>query len=325
MIGFILRRLLAGVLTIVAASILVFLLVSYSGDPLAILRANPHIPPAVIAARERLLHLNDPIWERYWIWASHAIRGNLGNSISGNAVGPQLWNKLGLTLRLVLGATALSVLFGIGLGVLSARRQYSAVDYTATFTSFVFFSTPVFVLGILLKQFLAVHVNLALGHTILYTLGQQNAILETSFVSRLGDYFEHTVLPVVTLTLVTYPAWSRYQRAEMLEVQNADYVRLARAKGISARRVLLRHVLRNALIPVVTVIGLDTAAIFGGAVITEQVFGWNAMGQFFLTGVSQRDVNVVLAYLMVTAVVVVGMNILVDIIYGYLDPRVRFA
>jgi len=322
---YIIRRLAIGAVVLVVASFVVFLLVSLSGDPLAQLKANPHIPPAVIAQRERLLHLNESIFARYWIWVSHMFRGDFGNSIAGYPVGPILWGKLGVTLRLVVGATLLSVMFGVGLGVISARRQYSVVDYSATFASFVFFSTPVFVVGILLKQFLAVRVNLAAGKTLLYTLGQQSALLEPSFGSRLLDYTEHTILPVITLTLVTYPAWSRYQRAEMLDVQNSDYIRLARAKGLSPRRVLVRHILRNALIPVVTVIGLDTAAIFGGAVVTESVFGWNAMGQFLLTGIQQIDVNVVLAYLMLTAGIVILFNLLVDIIYGYLDPRIRHA
>jgi peptide/nickel transport system permease protein len=230
-----------------------------------------------------------------------------------------------ITLRLVIAATVLSVILGIGLGVVSAVRQYSAVDYTATFASFVFLSTPVFVVGILLKSFLAIRVNNAVGHTMLYTLGQQSALQPTNLPARMGDYVEHAILPVITLTLATYAAWSRYQRAEMLDVQNRDYIRLARAKGLSPRRVLIRHTLRNALIPVVTVIGLDTAAIFGGAIITEEVFGWRGMGQFLLTGISQIDVNMVLAWLMVTAAIVIGANIIVDILYAYLDPRIRYA
>jgi peptide/nickel transport system permease protein len=138
----------------------------------------------------------------------------------------------------------------------------------------------------------------------------------------------HTILPVIALTLVTYASWSRYQRASMLDVLSADYVRLARAKGLSPRRVLYVHALRNALIPVVTVIALDFAGLMGGVIVTEVVFGWEGMGTFFYTGLTgpiSPDVNVVLGWLMIAAVAVVVFNLLADLIYGLLDPRIRYA
>lgn len=325
MLAYVLRRLAVAVLVLLVASILVFVLVANSGDPLAELRANPHVSPATIAAREHLLHLDLPVINRYWFWLSHFVRGDMGKTIAGNSVSSMLWTRLGVTLRLIIPATLLALVFGIGVGVVSARRQYSVVDYSATFASFLFFATPTFVVGILLKQFLAIDFNKAVGNTVLFTLGQQSAILPPDFYHRLIDYVGHTILPVVTLMLVSYAAWSRYQRAEMLEVANRDYIRLARAKGISPRRVLIRHILRNALIPLATVVALDTAFIFGGAVITETVFGWEGMGRFFLDGVTGLDVDIVLAFVMVTAVIVVLANLMVDVLYGYLDPRIRYG
>ncbi|HET9732642.1 MAG TPA: ABC transporter permease [Acidimicrobiales bacterium] len=325
MLAYVLRRLAMGVVLLFVASFLVFLLVSYSGDPLALLRSNPHIPRATILAREKLLHLNESVPARYWTWLTGVLHGDFGADLAGNPVGPQLWHRLLITLRMVIAATALSVILAVIVGVVSAIRQYSVVDYVATSASYIFISTPVFVIGLLLKEFVAINFNKAVGHTYLYTVGEQSGVLESSFAGRLGDYVAHTALPVLTLVLITYAAWSRYQRAELLDVASRDYIRLARAKGISPRRVLVRHMLRNALIPVVTVVGLDTAAIFGGAIVTESVFGWQGMGQFFLQGVTNLDVNVVLAWLLVTALIVVMMNILVDVLYASLDPRIRYA
>lgn len=325
MLPYVLRRLAIGVVTLVVASFLVYVLVAYSGDPLALLRANPHTPPAVIAQREKLLHLNDPVLQRYWLWLTHALRGDFGPSISGNRVGPLLGQRLLITLRIVIASIVLGVILALFTGVVSAVRQYSAIDYSSTFASFLFFATPVFVLGILLKEFLAIRIDKAAGQTVLYTIGQQSAPQPSDLYHRMIDYIGHAALPVLALTLVSYAAWSRYMRSQMLEVLNSDYIRLARAKGLSPRRVLIRHTMRNALIPFVTVVALDTAAVFGGVVVTEQVFGWQGMGELLLTGITNIDVNVVLAWLVVTAALVVLFNILADVVYSYLDPRIRLA
>ena len=138
------------------------------------------------------------------------------------------------------------------------------------------------------------------------------------------DYAAHTALPVITLILVTYSSWAIYQRASILETLNSDHVRLARSKGLAPRRVLFRHILRNALIPVTTVIALDFAAVLGGAIVTEIVFGWQGLGQWYLQGVTTLDTNITLAYLLVTATFVILFNLLADIIYAYLDPRIRY-
>jgi peptide/nickel transport system permease protein len=193
--------------------------------------------------------------------------------------------------------------------------------------SYLLYSTPVFVVAILLKDFLAVDVNKAAGHTVLYTIGE-NTPGTTGTMNVILDTAAHTVLPVLTLVLITYAVWSRYQRAAMLDVLNADYVRLARAKGLSPRRVLYVHALRNALIPVITVVALDFATILGGAVITEVAFGWEGMGRFLyegLTGPESPDVYVVQAWLMIAATVVIVFNIIADVLYGLLDPRIRYA
>jgi peptide/nickel transport system permease protein len=170
-------------------------------------------------------------------------------------------------------------------------------------------------------------VNRTVGHTLLYTVGE-NTPGTTGTWNTVRDDTAHTVLPVIALVLVTYAAWSRYQRAAMLDVLNADYMRLARAKGLSRRRVLFVHAARNALIPVTTVIALDFAVVLSGTVITEVVFGWEGMGRFLyeaLTGPVSPDVNAVQAWLMVTATAVVIFNIIADVLYAVLDPRIRLG
>ncbi|HSZ46533.1 MAG TPA: ABC transporter permease [Streptosporangiaceae bacterium] len=325
--AYLLRRVLAGVAVLFVASFLVYLLVSVSGNPLAQLQANPHISPATIAAARAELHLNEPLLQRYWTWLSGVAHGNFGTATTGQLVGPQLWPRIEVTLKMVIPATILSILIAVLIGVLGAVKQYSKVDHLLTGLAYLFFSTPVFVVAILLKDYLAVDVNNGIGHTVLYTIGQ-NTPGTTGFWNVLTDNVQHTVLPVLTLTVVTYAAWSRYQRAALLDVLNTDYIRLARAKGLTRRRVLYVHGLRNALVPVVTVVSLDFATILGGAVIVEIAFGWQGFGQFLfqaLTGPVSPDVNSVQAWLVIAATAVIVFNIVADVAYGLLDPRIRYA
>jgi peptide/nickel transport system permease protein len=325
--SYLLRRVAAGVAVLFVASFLMFLLVSLSGNPLAKLQANPQISRATIEAARVQLHLNEPLLQRYWLWLDGFLHDSFGTSTTGQPVGAQVGARLLVTVRLVVPAVILSVIVGVLVGVVSAVRQYSVVDHVLTGLAYLLYSTPVFVVAILLKDFLAVDVNKAAGHTVLYTIGE-NTPGTTGTTNVALDTAAHTVLPVLTLVLITCATWSRYQRAAMLDVLNADYVRLARAKGLSPRRVLYTHALRNALIPVVTVISLDFATILGGAVITEVAFGWEGMGRFLLeglTGPESPDVYVVQAWLMIAATVVIVFNIIADLLYGLLDPRIRYA
>jgi peptide/nickel transport system permease protein len=324
MLSYVLRRLVTGIVILFLATILVFLLVAESGDPLALLKANPHIKPATIHEREVLLGLNHPLWDRYWIWLTHALQGNFGKTIAGESVGAQILPHLFITLRMVLLATFLSIVLAVAIGVVAALRKGKVTDHVATVTNFIFLAAPVFVVGLLLKEFVAIPLNEHVNRIIFYTNGEQSPTLSGSFLQRLPDYAAHTALPTITLILATYSSWAIYQRSSILETLDSDHVRLARSKGISPRRVLFRHVLRNALIPITTVIALDFAAVLGGAVITEIVFGWQGIGVWFLNGVVNLDTNIVLAYLIVTAVFVILFNLLADIIYAFLDPRIRY-
>lgn len=328
MTGYILRRCLAAIVILFVASFLTYVLVAESGDPLATLRANPHVTQATIEAARHRLGLDQPLLQRYWGWLTHFVQGDFGKSTEGTSVKPALWQRLGVTMKMVIPATLIAAVVAIALGILGAVRQYKLDDHISTTLAYIFYATPVFVLGILIKDFFAIKVNKAVGHTVLYTVGDNTPGFTGSWSSRMLDNIEHAALPVLTLVLVSYAAWSRYQRASLLDVLNSDYVRFARAKGLSRRRVLIRHALRNALIPITTVIALDFAAVIGGAVITEIVYGWEGMGQFLLQGLQgplTPDVNSVQAWLVITAAIVILFNLLADILYGILDPRIRYA
>jgi len=341
MTGFAIRRLAISLLVLLASSVLVFSLVANSADPLGDLYGrNPRPAKSVFLERRRELNLvsskcnpqteahcqANSVLTRYGIWLSHFVRGDFGKSITRNQpVGPELAKRLLVTLRMVTVAGLLAIVLAVVVGVVSAVKQYSFADHSATFLGFLFLSTPVFWLAALLKLYAGIRINNFFGKRIVYTIGEQSVNLRGGLAHRWADYLGHLALPTIALTLVTYAAWSRYQRASMLDVLGSDYVRLARAKGLPNRHVMVKHALRNALIPLTTVVAIDFGALFGGAVITEIVFNWQGMGQFLLDGVYSSDVNVVLAWLMVSAVVVILFNLLADILYAFLDPRIRYG
>ncbi len=326
MLGYIVRRIISSAVVILVASVIVFGLVASLSDPLGDLKArNPPVPAQVIEIRRQQLNLDKPIPQRYAIWLTDFARGDFGEDNKGREVRPILIRRLLITLRMVVAAAVVALVLAVAVGVFSAVRQYSLGDYTFTFLGFLFLSTPVFWLAALLKEFGAIRINRFFGAQVVYTVGAQSPTLPADLAGRLANYAGHMVLPVLALALISFAAWSRYQRASMLDVMQSDYIRLARAKGISSFRVLTRHAMRTALIPLTTVVAIDFAVIIGGAVITEQVFAWNGMGSLLIQGIRDNDPNLVLAWLMVTGVVVVTLNLLADILYGVLDPRIRYG
>ncbi len=326
MISFIIRRLLISIPVLILSSVLVFLLVANSGDPLGELKGrNPPVPKQVLDLRRHQLNLDKPLPARYWTWVSHFVRGDMGTSVNGLNVRTLLGQRLTVTLRMIILATLLALVLAILTGVISAVRQYHVSDYTFTFAGFLFLSMPVFWLAALLKEFVAIKFNQTFGHRVFYTVGAQTPDLTGSLFQRLADYGGHLVLPTATLALIGYASWSRYQRSTMLDVMQSDYIRLARAKGLSRSRVMIRHALRNALIPIATVVAIDTGTLFGGAILTERVFSWAGMGDMLVRGISQADIYVVLAWLMVTSVIIILFNLAADILYAVLDPRIRYG
>ena len=325
MFAYVVRRLLAAIPVLIIASFLAYVLVAISGDPLEPLKLrNPPAPQHTIDLEAHRLGLDENIFARYWNWLWGVLHGNFGESVQSNYnIGENLGRSAAVTLRLVIVAMLLALVLAVVTGVISAVRQYSKFDYATPFLGFVFLAMPSFWIAIVLKD-LAVRYNKNTGTTVFYTIGETSQNYESlSPAGKLGDIVGHLVLPTVALALISYAAWSRYQRAAMLEVLNSDYVRLARAKGLRWRKVLTRHVLRTALIPLVTVTALDIAAILGGAIITETVFNWNGLGRMLLTGVGRADTNAVAGWLLLAGLVVIVFNVIADVLYAVLDPRIR--
>ena len=323
------RRLLASVLVLLASSALVFVLTAQTVDPLSVYRTRQPPPSPIFIAQKRAeLGLDQPILQRYWDWLTGVLHGDFGNNINGVPVGPVLFQKLGVTSRMVAAAMLLAIVLAVIVGVVTAVRKNKASDYVATIISYILIALPVFWFAVLLKVFVAIKFNELVGKTILYTASEESpGISQYGTASEIfKDRFQHLVLPTIALAAITYAAWSRFQRASMLDVMSSEYMRFARAKGLPYRKVLLKHGLRNALIPTTTVVALGIGAIFGGAIITETVFNWNGMGRYLTQdGLGQNDINVVTGWLIVSSFFIVLFNLIADLLYAVLDPRIRLS
>ena len=396
MIRFILRRLLIAIPLLFASSILTFLLVTNIGTPKKIedALAKPNASQQQIQSLRRQFGVDKPAVDRYTEWVSGFVTGDWGEDADGADIRSTIWQRIQVTLRLLVAAALVSVILGVLVGIIGAIRQYTAFDYVMTFLAFLFFSIPALVLAGVLKEYLAIKLNpwlrqpsmaanvmvpliafglvagvmimrnrykyervkprsryfvgggvgLALavsavtvfevvwgGNTyrarnpkpLIPTVGQTTPGFDGDFWARMQDYFWHMLLPSTALILIGFAGYSRFMRASMLDVMSSDYVRTARAKGISERRVTMLHGVRNALIPLITVVALDFGALLSGAIITETIFGWTGMGSFFVEALNQKDHRALLAFVMVTAVSVVVFNLVADIVYAQLDPRIR--
>jgi ABC-type dipeptide/oligopeptide/nickel transport system permease component len=324
MLTFAIRRLLYSIVVLILASFLVFTFVAKgAGDPLASLRITPNVDQANVVRLSKEKHLDDPIPVRYWYWVKDATTNQFGTTLLTNKpILPDLWRVMKNTMQLVFIAEFFAILIAIGIGVLSALRQYSAFDYTATTFSFLGLATPVFWLALML-QVLMVFVYQWTGHNVLPITSLNSVDPGTGWHFWL-DRAHHLVLPWIVLMIASIATYSRYMRASMLEVVNTDYVRTARAKGLPERKVQMRHAFRNALIPLTTVVALNFGALIGGAIITETVFSLDGMGLYFINALGQADPYPVMAWLMITATLVIFFNLLADIAYGVLDPRIRY-
>jgi peptide/nickel transport system permease protein len=326
-LAYVIRRIFISIPILIGSTVLTFLMVKLSGDPLEGLKLrNPPAPRQTILNEERRLGLDQPLYLQYWNWLKNLVlHGDFGQSVHANInIGHELGSRLVVTLRLVLVSVLIAVIFAVITGVVSAVKQYSATDYTFTFVGFLFLAMPAFWFAILLKS-AAISYNQATGSQTFFTIGEKSVFLtDDSTWGHVKDIAGHMVLPTIALGLVGYAAWSRFQRASMLEVLNSDYVRLARAKGLKPRRVLVRHALRTALIPLTTVTALDIAALLGGAIITEKVYQWHGLGEFFLDSVEGKDAHAMMGWLLLSAIIVIAFNLIADLLYGVLDPRIRY-
>lgn len=397
MFQFIVRRVLVTLPLLFAASILTFVLVTNIGTPQlienAIAKPNPN--PAQIASLKRQFGIDKAPIPRYVDWVTKFVQGDWGKNQNGREIRSLIWERMQVTLRLLIAATILSVLLGVLVGIIGAVRQYTAFDYSMTFFAFLFFSIPTAVLAGFLKEYGAIKVNpwlrrpsmstgvmvilllfglfcgwmvmrnrykfererplskvllgaaaglgIAAAAVIVFKLGWDGNVYRkrnpknliptvgqttpglknVTFWERVQDYFWHMLLPSMSLIVVGFAGYSRYMRASMLDVMSSDYVRTARAKGISEKRVTVRHGVRNALIPIVTIVALDFGGLIGGAIVTETIYGWAGMGKLFSEGLTQKDPRTLLAFVMITAISLIVFNLIADVIYARLDPRIR--
>jgi peptide/nickel transport system permease protein len=322
-LSYALRRLLITIPVVLLSTFLVFGAVTASGDPLQDLRQQPNITQERIDNVRETRGLDDPFPVQYWRWLEQVPTNGFGEyMISPRQILPDLQRVIGNTLQLVIAAEVFAFITAVALGVASAKRQYSIFDYTTTTISFVGFAMPTFWFALLL-QVTVVQIFELTGVRILPLANLSSANPGTG-LAWLWDRALHLVLPVLTLSIVSIAAYSRYMRASMLEVINSDYVRTARAKGLSEGVITRRHAMRNALIPTITVAALSFGGLLSGAIVVEVVFGLDGMGQYFLNQLQRRDPYPIVAWLSVVAVVVMVFNLVADLLYGYLDPRIRY-
>ena len=324
MIRFVCRRLLWTIPTLFLITFLVFIAIRIGTNPVAsYLRINPRASQAKVQQYKEVNGLTGNIVSQYFSWLHHFVTFNWGRSIKGSRpVWPELKNAMVNTIVLGVSATAVGLVIGLAIGIQSAMRPRSLFDHTSTTSAFVGISVPPYVSAILLQLFFAI--------TLTRWLGLSKPLLPTSGIYPAGhkgfDLFlrvKHLILPIVVVAIQIIAVYSRYMRASLLEVKNSDYLRTARAKGVSERRILVRHALRNALIPIVTVAAIDIGSIIGGLIITERIFENKGMGDFFLTAYTNGDFPQLMPWMVFVVLGVILANLMADVLYAVLDPRIR--
>jgi peptide/nickel transport system permease protein len=312
---YIIRRLIHAVFIIWGCATLVFFMLrAVPGDPIVVMLGPEYTPEAAEALRHKM-GLDEPVYVQYLKWAGNVLTGDLGTSISSPE--PVIDTiKIGLpkTLSLAGLSFVLGLVIAVPAGIISALRRNSAVDYAASLIAFLGVSMPGFWLGIILILVFAVRLNWlpAVGYS---------TIEEDGFV----EWFKHLLLPALAIGTSYAAILMRFVRAGLLEVLNADYIRTARAKGVAERGVIFRHAMRNAMIPVVTVIGIQLALLLSGAVVVETVFSIRGMGRILVGAIFDKDYPIVQGIILLTTVIFVLANLIVDILYTFLDPRIKYA
>jgi peptide/nickel transport system permease protein len=312
--GYIFKRFGQSVVVLVLVTLIMFIMFHLlPGNP-ARAELGVKAQPAAVAAFDRLQGLNRPLWYQFWIYVDHLFHGNLGFSYIQNASVALLFDqRFPKTILLLTLATAVAIIIAIPLGILQAVRRNKVDDYVLTGTSFVLYSFPTFWLGIILIEIFSIRLHIL-----------PPTAPEGTTVGQILSDWQGLVLPVMTLALVSIAAYSRYMRSSMIDSLAQDYIRTAKAKGLSQRAILFRHALRNSLIPMATLVGLSIPAVLSGAVITEQVFNYPGVGLLFVQSADSEDFSVLLGLTLVAAIGVIVGNLVADIGYAVLDPRIRY-
>lgn len=315
MLAYSFRRFLIAIPVLLGVTVINFIIMRLApGNPVDML-VNPKLPEAAFEAKKIELGLHEPAYVQYFSWLKNMIlHGDLGYSmITYQPVTDMIAAKLGPTLLLMGTALIIGLIIAIPIGILSATKQYSWLDYTFVTGSFLGISIPHFFFGLLLIYVFSIQLGILPS-------GGMTAVGSSG---SLGEIVKHMILPVTVLTLTVAGRNIRYVRASMLEILEQDYLRTARAKGLREALVINRHAMRNALIPIVTVIGLEIPLLFGGAVVIEQIFSWPGLGQMTMSAIMSRDYSTIMGLNLVAAVVVIISNLLTDIAYAFVDPRIK--
>ena len=310
---YILKRILIAIPVLIGITIIDYAIMCLAGSPLEMLQ-GPRVSEAALEAKKIAMGLDKPVYIQYFVWLGQLLRGNMGYSIkSYQSVSAMIGSHLGPTLLLMGVSLLVSLLLAVPVGIYSAVHQYSKGDYAVVTVSFLGSSIPGFFLSLLLIYLFTVKLKV-LPSSGMVTLGTGGGA---------GDIARHMVMPVMVLAASMAGSNIRYIRSAMLEILQQDYLRTARAKGIGHFRVINKHALRNALVPIITVIGMEIPVLFGGAVIIEQIFSWPGLGLMTMSAIGSRDYPVIMGVCLLSAVVVLLGNLVTDIVYALVDPTIQ--
>ena len=315
---YLLRRLLIAVPSLLGISIVLFTVLALApGDPFGELASNPAVPPEVRAALRAQFGMDDPVLERYFHWLAAMLHGDWGFSfVSRVDVDSLIWQRLPATLLVIGSSQILALLIALPVGVYAATRPYSLFDQIANTLAFIGFSLPTFFTGLLFILLFSIHLD--------WLPFVYRSDLSATGFSWWWEEFRQAIMPVAVLGMFQGASWTRYVRSAVLDVIRLDYVATARAKGLREGKVVLKHVVRNALIPVVTLVALQMPTIFGGAIITEQIFRVPGIGSLLISSILANDTPVIMAVTFVFACLVILFNLFADLLYGWLDPRIAY-
>ena len=318
MTRYLLRRLLIAVPSLLGISLVLYTVLALApGDPFGELASNPNVPPELAAGLRAKFGLDDPVWLRYLHWLVAMLHGDWGFSfVSRIDVDRLIWQRLPVTLFVIGSSQILALLIALPVGVFSATRPYSVFDQIANTLAFIGFSLPTFFTGILFILVFSIYL-----HWLPFVF---RADLAATGWRWYWEEFRQAVMPVAVLGLFQGASWTRYVRSAVLDVIRLDYVTTARAKGIAEHAVVTKHVVRNALIPVVTLVALQMPAVFGGAIVTEQIFRVPGIGSLLISSILANDTPVIMAVTFVLSCLVILFNLIADLLYGWLDPRIAY-
>jgi peptide/nickel transport system permease protein len=316
--NYILRRLLIALPSLLGISVILFTVLALApGDPFEDMATNPNVPPEVRMALRAQFGLDDPIWQRYTHWLASMLRGDWGFSfVSRINVDTLILQRLPVTMAIIGSSLILALVVALPVGVLAAVKPYSWFDRLASTLAFVGFSLPTFFTGLLFILFFSIKLD--------WLPFVFRADISATGWAWWWEHLKQSIMPVAVLGLALAASWMRYVRSSVLDVVRLDYVTTARSKGLSERVVILKHALRNALIPVVTLVALQLPQLFGGAIVTEQIFRIPGIGSLLIDAVLRNDTPVIMAVTFVLSALVILFNLLADIIYGWLDPRISY-